>query len=96
MKYSKEKQQTIMLAIVLGLISAVLLYYFHDRFLPRPVGEPVVLTPPRRLQVPSGLTDASKLYERADFQALQDHVGIPVKPQDLSGSGNPFIEDLKQ
>jgi hypothetical protein len=96
MKNSKEKNQVIMLAVVLALIGVVLLYFYHDKFLPKPVGDPVVLTPPQRLLIPPKSNTATTLYQQPDFQALRDHAGVPVKPQQLNGSGNPFLEDLKQ
>ncbi len=91
----KEKQQIIALTALLVLIGLVLLYFYHDRFLPKPVGNPVVLTPPPRLLLPSKSAADAALYQQPDFQALRDHAGVPVKPMQLDGSGNPFLEDAQ-
>jgi len=84
-----------MLSVVLALIGIVLLYFYHDKFLPKPVGDPVVLTPPQRLLIPPRTDSGATLYQQPDFQSLRDHTGVPVKPEPLNSSGNPFLEDVK-
>lgn len=79
-----------MLFTVLGLIGATLLYYYHSSFLPKPVGEVVVLTPPPRLQLPMRAGGLENIYERPDFAALRTHTGIPVKAPEPHGEGSPF------
>lgn len=51
-KMKKEQQQVVMLSVVLGLIGAVLLYFYWDKLLPRPEGEEQ-LAAEARLAVPS-------------------------------------------
>lgn len=79
-----------MLSGVLVLIAGVLLYYFHDVFLPRPTGEPVVLAVPPRLLMPPRSAATDQLYERTDFQALLPPGVAPLRPVELNGSGSPF------
>ncbi|HTM68431.1 MAG TPA: hypothetical protein VL426_03970 [Candidatus Binatia bacterium] len=51
-KLKKEQQQVVMLVVVLVIIAGVLIYFYRDKFLPRPTGEAVLLTPPPRMTVP--------------------------------------------
>lgn len=95
MKNQREQRQIVALIVVLSLIAVVLLYFYHDKFLPKPVGDAVVLTPPPRLLMPARSNTDANLYQQSDFQALRDHAGVPVKPVQLNGAGNPFIDDLQ-
>lgn len=51
-KMKKEQQQVALLVAVLVIIAGVILYFYRDKFLPRPSGEAVLLTPPPRMTVP--------------------------------------------
>lgn len=95
MKMNKEKQQVMMLVGVLVVILVVLLYFYRDKFLPRPAGEAVLLAPPPRMSVPRA-DGAEALYERKDFKALKRFGDIPVRPLGTSGSPDPFLADDTQ
>lgn len=90
-KMKKEQQQIVMLVAVLGIIAVVLIFFYREKFLPRPTGEAVLLAPPPRLQIPPGGGDA--LYERDDFKALKRFGDVPVRPLETGGSPEPFVSE---
>jgi len=87
----KEQQQIVMLVAVLGIIGIVLVFFYRDKFLPRPTGEAVLVAPPPRLNIPPAGGDT--LYEREDFKALKRFGDVPVRPLETGGSSEPFVSE---
>jgi hypothetical protein len=92
-KMKKEQQQVLMLSVVLGLIGAVLLYFYWDKLLPRPEGEELA-PPPARLLVPG--VDDKAFYERQDFRSLKAFGDVPVRALPGNGSPDPFKSEEKK
>lgn len=89
-KMKKEQQQVIMLSAVLGLIGAVMLYFYRENLLPRPKGGEAA-APAARLSLPA--EGGKALYERPDFRSLKVFGDVPVRALPGAGSPDPFVND---
>lgn len=96
MPSKKERQQIIVLCVILGIIAALLVWNFRRSFLPRPVGSPIVLGVPPRLQLPATSAADHALYQRSDFQAIAEDRWQPLRPGEINGNGSPFDDILPQ
>ena len=75
----KERQQIIILIVVLCLIAIGLLYVYKDSILPKPVvTDGAGLATPERMEVPTELQE--DIFTRKDFAALEEFGDVPVKP----------------
>lgn len=79
----------LILGAVVVITLGALLYGFRGKFLPKPVGEAVLLIPPPRIVLPAA--NEGSLYERPDFQALRRFGDVPVRPHGTWGSPEPFV-----
>jgi hypothetical protein len=91
-KLKKEQQQILMLGTILGIIIIVLVYFYRDKFLPKPSGEGVALPPAApRLSLPASLDE--KIYDRTEYRSLKQFGDVPVRALGNQGSPNPFISE---
>lgn len=84
----KEKQQIIVLGVLLAVILGAVAYYYRGSLLPQPSGGAQTYTPPPRVELPT-IKTATDLFQRTDYKTLRQFGSIPVKAVS-TGPNNPF------
>ena len=87
----KEKQQVIILIVVLTIIVGVLAVVYRESWLPHAVTSGAGMPPPKRIALPSAVP--TDVFDRPDFIALKKYGDVPVKP--LNQGSTDIFKELK-